>query len=192
VVQALLTAFLGFRGVQSVVGTLNGIADSVVSLRTGIGGLPGKVGQAASGLGKLGGAASGVVGVLGGPWGIALAGAGAAVAGLSAYYEDQDRKLHDLTETAARYRILMADGGEAGSRAAGQLSALNQQIAAQQSAIAAAEAEQRTSIGTSDGYNESLAISSVAASRSRGRRWRRPRAAPRNWPTNSARSASPR
>jgi hypothetical protein len=161
VVQALLTAFLGFRGVQSVVGTLNGVADSVIALRTGVTGLPDKVEQATKGMGRFKGAATGLLGVLGGPWGIALAGAGAAVAGLSAYYEDQDRKLHDLTETAARYRILIAGGGETGSRAAGQLSALNKEIAGQEAGIAAAEAAQRTSIGTSDGYNESLAISSV-------------------------------
>jgi hypothetical protein len=113
VVQALLVAFLAFRTAQSVIGTINGVADSVIALRGGVTGLPAKLGEAGKGLGGLKGAASGALSVLGGPWGIALGAASAALSGLTAIMAEQDQQIQSWGEA-------LAHGGQRAQAAAEQ------------------------------------------------------------------------
>jgi hypothetical protein len=130
VVQALLVAFLGFKSVQSVVGTINGVANSVLALKTNITGLPekmssivgiagsggGKVnefgiplGNAADSAGRMSKALGGVTSALGGPWGIALAAGGTLVAGISA-------DMSDASATTDAWAQALARGGDAAAR----------------------------------------------------------------------------
>jgi hypothetical protein len=113
VVEALLVAFLAYRTVSGVAGIINGISSSIKGIGTAVDtikGVPGKIGDVASKLGGLKGAAGNLIDTLGGPWGIAFAGATAVLAGISAEMQQAD-------DNTRKWADGLVKGGDAATQA---------------------------------------------------------------------------
>ncbi|SDN79029.1 transglycosylase SLT domain-containing protein [Geodermatophilus sp. DSM 45219] len=109
VVQALLVAFIGFRGVSAVAGIINSVAASFDMVQIAAGRVTGALGAAESGMGRFGTAASGVVNMMGGPWGVALGAAGIVIGGIAT-------DMANASATTDRWAQALLAGGSAAER----------------------------------------------------------------------------